>query len=89
MGYSVAEFTRVLPLAMRDWPVSGGPPAWRVRDAAGRIDIVIDVAPQTARQIGALRVPVLRVTIRPGATAAAALAEFMHRFERGFHRGGG
>jgi hypothetical protein len=39
--------------------------------------------------MGSLRLPVLAVTIEL-ATATADLAkEFMRRFERGFHRGGG
>ncbi len=89
MGYSVDEFVRVLPAAMRDWHVSGGPLQWRVRHAA-ELDIRIDLRPLPDRRMGALSVPVLGVTIVPRPpTSNPQMDEFMRRFERGFHRGGG
>jgi hypothetical protein len=39
--------------------------------------------------IGALRLPVLAVTIDLGGARETLMREFMRRFERGFHRGGG
>jgi hypothetical protein len=39
--------------------------------------------------MGALRLPVLAVTIDPGGAGENVMREFMRRFERGFHRGGG
>jgi len=89
MGYSLDEFTRVLPLAMRDWQVGGGPLNWQVRDAAGDVDVEIELRPLPDRRIGALSLPVLSVTIDPRATPAALMRNFMRRFDRGFHRGGG
>ena len=90
MGYSVDEFVRVLPAAMRDWRVSGGPLRWRVQDAATTLDILIDLEPLPERRMGALRLPVLAVTIAPQpSTSPASMDEFTRRFERGFHRGGG
>ena len=90
MGYSVDEFVRVLPGAMRDWRVSGGPLQWRVLDELGCIDVGIDLSPLAERQLGALSVPVLAVTISPRPpTSTASMQEFMRRFERGFRRGGG
>lgn len=90
MGYSVDEFVRVLPAAMRDWRVSGGPLQWRVQDAAAVLDILIDLKPLPERRMGALSLPVLAVTIAPQPpTPKASMDEFRRRFERGFHRGGG
>ena len=89
MGYSLTEFAQVLPSAMRDWTVSGGPDIWRVSDRAGESIAVITTLPQAARALGALRIPVLRVEIELLAASPTVAGEFSRRFERGFHRGGG
>lgn len=89
MGYSVAEFSAVLPSAMRDWRVSGGPHDWRVSAADGSLVSDIRIEPRPDRAIGALRLPVLAVTIDLGDAHSELVAEFLHRFDRGFHRGGG
>ena len=90
MGYSVDEFVRVLPAAMRDWRVSGSRLQWHVQHAEAGLDIGIDLSPLPDRRMGALSVPVLAVTITPKPpTSNALMEEFMRRFERGFHRGGG
>jgi hypothetical protein len=89
MGYSLDEFIAVLPAAMRDWRVSGGPHHWRVNAVDGSLVSDIQVEPRPDRTIGALRVPVLAVTIDLGNTHPERVAEFLHRFDRGFHRGGG
>ena len=89
MGYSIDEFNAVLPSAMRDWRVSGGPHHWRVIAADGSLVSDIHIEPQPDRAIGALRLPVLAVTIDPGPAHPERVAELLHRFDRGFHRGGG
>ena len=89
MGYSVGEFSAVLPSAMRDWRVSGGPYRWRVIAVDGSLVSEILIEPRPDRAIGALRLPVLAVTIDLGNTHPERVAEFLHRFDRGFHRGGG
>jgi len=89
MGYSSAEFCRVLPAAMRDWSVSGGPELWQVATAGGDDVATIRIQPMPERAMGSLRVPVLAVTIDLAAASPDRAGEFVHRFERGFHRGGG
>ena len=89
MGYSEREFIRVLPAAMRDWPVSGGPDAWQVSDGAGTGIASIRISPLPERRIGSLSLPVLAVTIDLRSTPPEQATEFMRRFDRGFHRGGG
>ena len=89
MGCSLAEFAAALPAAMRDWRISGGPVAWQVADAAGRHIASISISPLPARRLGALSLPVLSVTLDLGEVPAALREEFLRRFERGFHRGGG
>ena len=80
MGYSMDEFIRVLPGAMRDWPVSGGPDVWQVRDKAGEIIARVHIEPGPDRLMGVLRLPVLAVTIDLGAAGEALAQEFMRRF---------
>ena len=89
MGFTVEEFVRLLPTAMRDWPVEGGPDAWGVVGSGGETIAHICIQPGPERVIGALRLPVLVVTIHLAGTSPAVAEEFMRRFERGFHRGGG
>lgn len=89
MGYSLTEFAQVLPSAMRDWKVSGGPDVWHVCDRAGEPIAAIATLPQSVRALGALRIPVLRVEIELLSASPTVAGEFMRRFERGFHRGGG
>lgn len=89
MGYSVDEFDRVLPLAMRDWSVEGRIPRWRVGDAEGRDLATVRIEPRPERVMGALRLPVLSVRIAFEDIDEALVDEFIQRFERGFHRGGG
>jgi hypothetical protein len=89
MGYSAAEFAAVLPAAMRDWQVSGESPRWVVHDAGGRRVALLTIKSLPERVIGALRLPVLHVSIDLRAADAEVCREFQRRFERGFHRGGG
>lgn len=89
MGYSVDEFDRVLPLAMRDWTVADRNPRWHVSDTTGRNLASVHIEPRPERVMGMLRLPVLLVRIEFEAIEEPLVDEFMLRFERGFHRGGG
>ena len=89
MGFTEAEFSAVLPAAMRDWQVSGGAGEWRVSASDGRCIAHILVERLPDRSVGALRLPVLRVGIALDSASSEVSAEFLRRFERGFHRGGG
>lgn len=89
MGCSAAEFARTLPSAMRDWEVGGGPVEWRVSATDGAPVARISIASAPARSIGALSLPVLMVHLDLSGTPEGLAAEFLRRFDRGFHRGGG
>lgn len=89
MGYTIGEFARVLPAAMRDWTVSGGTGDWRVSRAGGEPVARIRTEVRPDRRIGALSLPVLTVSITFADSTQDLVAEFMLRFDRGFHRGGG
>lgn len=88
MGYSLDEFARVLPSAMRDWRVGGEPGRWEV-SIDGIPAVSISLVPQPPRRMGMLSIPVSAVSIRFQPHATDVVAEFMTRFDRGFHRGGG
>lgn len=89
MGYTAAEFAAVLPAAMRDWTVSGGPHDWQVSTGDGREVAAVRLGVLPERRIGALSLPVLAVTIELSQASNELAGEFLRRFERGFHRGGG
>jgi hypothetical protein len=89
MGYSVEEFRRVLPAAMRDWRIDGSGQQWRVLRADGEPVATLALKTLAPRVIGALRIPVLAVRIDLNPNDPVLRAEFLRRFERGFHRGGG
>ena len=89
MGYSRDEFSSVLPSAMRDWSVAGGPDLWRVSTVAGDRIANIRIEPMPDRAMGSLRLPVLAVSIDLTNASIDLADEFVRRFERGFHRGGG
>ena len=88
MGYSVDEFTRVLPLAMREFTIRELSDGWRVSDTEHGPVATIRIAPQPVRRMGSLHLPVLRVSLELHTGGAPAEA-FLRRFDRGFHRGGG
>jgi hypothetical protein len=89
MGYTADEFIAALPAAMRDWRVSGGPGEWRISAADGSPVAVIRIESRPERRIGALCLPVLHVRLDVDELSETLAAEFLRRFERGFHRGGG
>jgi len=89
MGYSREEFSRVLPAAMRDWSVSGGPQLWKVSTKTEDSIASIRISPLPERAMGSLRLPVLAVSIDLASASDEVASEFVRRFERGFHRGGG
>lgn len=89
MGYSPAEFVAVLPLAMRDWKVENREGAWWVIGPGGLGIARLALEARPDRIIGALRVPVSIVEIRFLTDSGGLQDEFVRRFERGFHRGGG
>lgn len=89
MGYSAVEFERVLPAAMRDWSVAGAAPEWWISDGDGRPVARVRFVPLPERRIGMLSLPVGRLTLEFGDLEPRLREEFLRRFDRGFHRGGG
>ncbi len=90
MGFSRTEFIRVLPRALSGYLIeSQGVDRWHISDPQRKllVSLRIDVGPE--RCIGALRLPVLAVEMEFLAAEDGPRRDFLRRFERGFHKGGG
>jgi len=90
MGYTADEFRVVLPRALRDYDISSdGAWSWRVVSAERDLALDLSIDPRPDRQIAALSIPVLLVTISFGSGTEAAKQRFRQSFNRGFQKGGG
>ena len=95
MGYSAAEFFRVLPAAVRDYNLS-------VADGKAVItkpgdeqhgqhvqQLTITVTPLPDRQIAMMRLPHVEVRFQFTNFTAAERTRFMRDFDMSYQRGGG
>lgn len=90
MGYTVEEFSNVLPRAMRDWSiVEAQPLVWSVITRDGEALAQITVMPRPDRRIASLTLPTLSVDIEFDTHDNERRIEFVRRFDRGFQKGGG
>ena len=89
MGYSIDEFERAFPLAMRDFRLERVSEGWSVSTIHGEPVARVVINPQPPRRIGALALPVLEVSVDLAETDPQQASLFMHRFDTGLHRGGG
>ena len=89
MGYSVDEFERAFPLAMRDFRLDRRVDGWSVSTVEGEFVAEVKVNPGPSRHIGALALPVLMVLVDLARADPGHVKLFMHRFDTGLHRGGG
>ncbi len=90
MGYTVDEFSSVLPRAMRDWLViAERPQAWRVSTTDTLAVASVRISRLPDRRIASLSLPVLSVDIEFYTGETDQRAEFLRRFDRGFQKGGG
>jgi hypothetical protein len=87
MGCTRAEFLAWLPGAVRGAPVRIEGDLVRIDYAGG--EVWIGLAPATQRRAGALSLPVLGVSMRFVAIAAADRDEFLRHFDLFTSRGGG
>lgn len=89
MGYSIDEFERAFPLAMRDFHIDRESDGWSVSTSHGEPVAKVTISPQSPRRIGALALPVLEVSVDLAEADPRQADLFMHRFDTGLHRGGG
>ena len=87
MGVTHAEFMRTLPSATAGLPQSRE--AGHIRIAVGPGTVNIELGPEAKRRIGSLAVPTTAVTLRFSGFTTKQVQQFLERFDRSFHRGGG
>ncbi len=89
MGYSLDEFARAFPAAMRDFRLHAEPAGWLVATLDDEPVARVRASARPTRRIGALALPVLRVAVEFVTDDPQQAAHFRHRFDTGLHRGGG
>lgn len=87
MSLTEAEFLRLIPRAVSPFKFSMNPNAVMVDVGQGRVRIVSKVRP--GHKIASLALPVLQVDIVFEGLGEVAATQFLARFDRAFHRGGG
>lgn len=88
MGYTAVEFAGVLHSAFAEWNLaSESANRWRI--GAPGVEVLVAISTEAPRRLGALVLPVLRVSIEFLESDAAGRKRFLTRFERCFHKGGG
>lgn len=87
MSLTESDFYRLLPVAVAPHAYASEPGVIRVQCGPG--EAAIRVAAQPPRRIASLTFPVLRVEIEIDGMSAEQAQEFLERFDRAFHRGGG
>jgi hypothetical protein len=87
LGITHAEFFRSLPPALADQPYAIQGNEVRIEER-GR-SIVLKLSPENTRALGRLQLPVTPVTFTFAGYSERAIEDFMAKFNRHFHRGGG
>lgn len=87
MSITRAEFLRLLPAALGGMPFICSDERFRARDEHG--EVIIELSGAGTRQLGALSLPTLAVTLSLNGGSEQAWAECRRRFDQAFHRGGG
>ncbi len=93
MGVSHGEFLRLLPLALGGASFTERPPrngaARRLVAASPAGEVTISLAPEAARKIAAMELPVTEVTLEFRGFTEERRRAFLQRFDLAFHRAGG
>lgn len=89
MGYSEAEFYRILPAAVRDFDLSitGGEAV--ITSKLGDHQLRLIVTPLPDRVLGNMRLPHIDVRFEFIDFSEQQRKEFMQAFDRSYQRGGG
>lgn len=88
MGFSHAELLRCLPPAVAPFAVDKqSAHAYRLRAGARLVELTLQ--PETRRRLGAIALPVTRVKLEFFGFDASAFDDFMRRYQRYMHKGGG
>ena len=94
MGYTQLEFGKVLNSGFtseaspyRCQPLS--PDSWLVSDQQGSLKVSIQLKPLPPRVLGAIALPVLKVTFLITEDTHNQSTQFFEKFFKYFHKGGG
>ncbi len=87
MGFSHAEFRRLLPKAMDGAEIIDEGETFRIGD--GNRLLRIDLSEESERRLGHIRIPVTHVRLTFRGYSEAEIEAALFRFERSFHKGGG
>ncbi len=87
MGYSHAEFLRLLPKAMNGAALRVEGNRITVEDGARRLDI--ELGEETERRLGHFRLPVTPVRLAFAGYSEAEIKAALERFWRAYQKGGG
>ena len=87
MGYSHAEFLRLLPRAVNGAALRIEGSRITVEDGARRLEI--ELGEETERRIANLRLPVTPVSLAFAGYSEAEIAAALERFWRAYQKGGG
>lgn len=88
MGITHADFRRIFPRITADAANTEGDLERRVAWADGRA-LTVTVSPEMIRRIALLRLPYVNINFEFQGFSAAQQADFLTRFDRAFHKGGG
>lgn len=93
MGVAHGEFLRLLPHALGGAAFTERPPqsgaARRLVAVAPAGEVTISLAPESARKIASLELPVTEVTLEFRGFTEERRRAFLRRFDLAFHRAGG
>ncbi len=87
MGYTHADFLRLLPKAVGTADIRVDGPTVEIRDGVRRLRL--DLAPETVRRLGHFRLPVTRVRLSFFGYGEAEREAALERFWRAYQKGGG
>ena len=87
MGLSHEDFFRALPRALNG--IEHSVQSDRVIVREGERSVTLELAPQTSRVLGAMRLPTTRVKLTFSGYNSRQAADFLAAFDLHFRRGGG
>lgn len=87
MSISHAEFRRVMALAFRQEFQPAGAGAAEFINSDASIHLIL--SEESSRRMGAITIPVTRLTLRFNGMDPESVRAFLVRFDRSFQRGGG
>ncbi len=87
MGISHSDFFRIFPAVINRQPFERSADGIRYSDRERRLSIVL--SPESNRRLGMLRIPLTTLRLEFNGYTCDEVDQFMERFDRHFHRGGG